>query len=56
MEAEMGTLAWLSDNWEAIVASTLVVIASIDKVALVALKTLRNIFDAWNELFTANGD
>ena len=42
----------LIENWEAIIASALVVIASIDKVALIAFKTLRNIIDAWSELFT----
>ena len=52
----MKTLTWVADNWEAIMASILVVMASIDKVALIGLKTLRNIVDAWNELFPAKDD
>jgi len=41
----------LSNNWEAIIAFVLVAIASIDKVVIIALKSVRNIMDAWVETF-----
>jgi hypothetical protein len=47
---------WIAENWEVMMASVLVVIASIDKVAMVALKTLRNIVDAWYDLFPPKDD
>ena len=44
-------MEFLVENWEAITAGALVFIASVDKVGLVALKTVRNLMDAWNETF-----
>ena len=52
------TTTWmqmLADNWEIITGAMLVVIAGIDKVALVCIKTLRNIIDAWKENFGLDG-
>ena len=40
------TTTWfqlITDNWELIVGATLAVIAGIDKVALVFIKTIKNI-------------
>ena len=39
------------DNWGVIVASLGAVVASADKFALVVIKTLGNIRDAWRETF-----
>ncbi len=41
----------LSNNWEAIIAFALIAIASLDKVVIIALKSVRNIMDAWAETF-----
>lgn len=41
----------LSNNWEAFIAFALVAIASIDKVVIITLKSVRNIMDAWTETF-----
>ena len=48
------TTSWfqmLSDNWEIIAGSLLVIVAGIDKVALVLIRTLKNIQDSWRESF-----
>ncbi|MHC4644024.1 MAG: hypothetical protein ACYTBJ_00885 [Planctomycetota bacterium] len=44
-------MEWLIENFEAVVAGSLIFIAAIDKVVLMALKTVRNIMDAWTETF-----
>lgn len=44
-------MSMLADNWETITGAALVVIAGIDKVALVIIRTLRNIRDSWYESF-----
>lgn len=44
-------VSWLVENWDTIIASALVVIASGGKVAQMALKTVRDIMDAWTETF-----
>jgi len=46
----------LSDNWGVITGAALVVIAGVDKVALVFIKTLRNIIDSWQESFPIKRD
>ena len=46
----------LSDNWGVITGAALVVIAGVDKVALVFIKTLRNILDSWQESFPIKRD
>jgi len=46
----------LSDNWGVITGAALVIIAGIDKVALIFIKTLRNILDSWRESFPKNPD
>ena len=43
-------LAWFAEYWEALIATLLVAIASLDKVALVLMKTVDNIRDTWREL------
>jgi len=48
------TTSWmqmLADNWETITGAALVVVAGVDKVALVCIRTLRNIKDSWYESF-----
>ena len=48
------TTSWflmLADNWEIITGATLVMVAGIDKVALVLIRTLKNIKDSWQESF-----
>lgn len=48
------TTTWmqmLADNWEVITGALLVIVAGIDKVALIFIKTLRNIVDSWRESF-----
>ena len=48
------TTSWiqmLANNWEAIAGALLVVVAGIDKVALVFIRTLKNIQDSWRESF-----
>ena len=39
------------DNWEAIMASILVLIAAADKVFDMAIKTIGNIRDSWQSTF-----
>ena len=46
----------LSDNWGVITGAALVIIAGVDKVALVFIKTLRNILDSWQESFPIKRD
>ena len=46
----------LSDNWGVITGAALVIIAGIDKVALIFIKTLRNILDSWRESFPISRD
>jgi len=41
----------ITENLEVIAASILVFIGLADKIAIVTLKTVRNIMDAWNETF-----
>lgn len=41
----------LKENWELISVSVLAFIASLDKIALVAIKTLENIRNAWRDSF-----
>lgn len=41
----------LAQNWQAASAGALIFIAAVDKVGLVALKTVRNLIDAWNDTF-----
>ena len=38
-------------NWETIVASSLIVIAALDKVLLIAIKGVGSVRDAWTEVF-----
>ena len=48
------TTSWfqmLADNWEIITGAFLVVVAGIDKVALIFIRTLKNIGDSWRESF-----
>ena len=48
------TTTWfqmLADNWEIITGAALVVIAGIDKVALIFIRTIKNIGDSWRESF-----
>ena len=48
------TTTWiqmLADNWEVITGAALVVVAGIDKVALIFIRTLKNIKDSWRESF-----
>jgi hypothetical protein len=44
------------ENWQAITAGALIFIATIDKVGLVALKTIKNLMDAWNDTFLKGSD
>ena len=48
------TTSWfqmLANNWEIITGAALVVVAGIDKVALIFIRTLKNIQDSWQESF-----
>jgi hypothetical protein len=47
----MDNFSWLVENWDTIIASALVIIASAGKVTQMALKTVRDIMDAWTETF-----
>jgi hypothetical protein len=44
-------LDWLSDNMGLISGYALAILAGIDKVALVAIKTMENIKHAWQQAF-----
>lgn len=44
-------LDWLSDNMGLISGYALAILAGVDKVALVAIKTMENIKHAWQQAF-----
>lgn len=46
-----GVMAWLGDNWEVITGTCLALIAGADKVAMIALKSAKNIMDEWHSTF-----
>ena len=50
-EIIMEVLDWIAENLDTIIATVLIVLASFDKVAIVAMGTLRNVLDEWNSLF-----
>ena len=48
------TMETLMDNWEMLPGYILAAVAGFDKVALIVIKTLSNIRDAWRENFGNN--
>jgi len=46
-----GIMTWIGDNWEVITGTVLAIIAGADKVAMVALKSAKNIIDEWHSTF-----
>ena len=47
----MEFINYLVDNWGAIVAIIIAFLASVDKIGLMAFKTLRNLTDYYNDSF-----
>ena len=47
----MEILNKVMENWETITASSLIILASLDKVLLIAIKGIGNVRDAWKESF-----
>jgi hypothetical protein len=46
----------LINNWEAITAGAIIVLASVDKVVMVAINSLGHVRDAWRSVFPNNTD
>lgn len=51
LDTFMQIMTWFSDNWEVLTGTALAIIAGADKVAMVALKTAKNILDEWHSTF-----
>lgn len=47
----MEILDWFAQYWDTMIATALIVLASFDKVAIVAMGTIANIKNEWDSLF-----